>query len=181
MIELREAILFEMMCDPPARMWSGVGNLVIDGDTYLGGGELMDSFPELQQLINYVASAAEFVVSGVDDETIRLAFEDRDSVEGAVVRIGTVPMNANWQVSGPIEWEWEGKAEIVTVDRTGDPEGGVTRSITLSVGSEDTARSRLQLTLFTDAEQRKRSPDDSFFSNVAAITNGTSRRFEAAS
>lgn len=180
-MELREAFLFRLECDPPAYLWSGIGDLIVDGDTYRGGGELLSGLPEIQQLINGTASRVDFTASGVDAETIRLAREDRASVNGAMVRIGTVPMNADWQIAGPVDWEWEGVADVVTVDRTGTEDGGVVRSISLSVGSADTARSRLQLSLFTDSDQRRRSSDDAFFSHVGGITAGTSRRFEGTS
>lgn len=178
MAELRESFLFRLECDPPAYLWSGVGDLIVEGDTYLGGGELLSGLPEIQQLVNGTASRVDFTASGVDAETIRLAREDRASVDGALVRIGTVPMNADWQIIGPVDWEWEGIADVVTVDRSATETGEVIRSISLSVGSADTSRSRSQLTLYTDADQRRRSQDDAFFSHVGGITAGTSRRFE---
>lgn len=181
-MEIRESYLFRIECDPPAYMWSGQGNLVVPADaivptetTYLGGGEWVD-LPEIQQLINGTADRVDFTASGVDDETIRLALEDRASVDGAVVRIGSIPMDANYQISGPVDWEWEGLADIVTVDSTSDEAGNRTRSVTLSVGTSDTARSRMNLSLFTDSDQRKRSPTDAFFSYVGGITGGTTRR-----
>lgn len=187
MLLAREAFVFRLECDPPAYLWSGAGDLIIppDGlvtttDTYLGAGELLAELPQIQQLINGTASRVEFTASGVDQETVRLALEDRASVDGATVRIGTVPMDENWQLSGPVDWEWEGVADVVTVDRTGDQGGAVTRSVSLSVGSADTARSRYQLTYYTDADQRKRSPTDAIFSHVAGITQGSSRRFGGA-
>lgn len=186
MPEIREAYLFRLECDPPAYMWSGVGDLVVPADaivptttTYLGGGQWID-LPEIQQLINGTADRVEFTASGVDQETIRLALEDRASVGGALVRIGAVPMDANWQVAGPVDWEWEGVADVVTVDSAANGvEGGRIRSVTLSVGSSDTARSRSQLTFFTDADQRRRSPTDAIFSHVARISAGNTRRFGA--
>lgn len=184
MPEIRESYLFRLECDPPAYLWSGVGDLVVPGDsvvptetTYLGGGEWID-LPEIQQLINGTADRVEFTASGVDQETIRLALEDRASVSGALVRIGTIPMNSNWQISGPVDWEWDGIADVVTVESSsGGEDGNRIRSVTLSVGSSDTARSRSQLTFFTDADQRRRSPTDAIFSHVGRIAAGNTRRF----
>ena len=184
MAELREAFLFRLECDPPAYLWSGVGDLFVPADalvgdtTYLGGGEWVD-LPEIQQLINGTADRVEFTVSGVDEETLRLALDDRATVSGSIVRIGTIPMDENWQVAGAPDWEWEGVADIVTVESSTGEGGDRTRSITLSVGSSDTARSRAQLTFFTDADQRRRFPTDAFFSHVARITSGSTRRFGA--
>lgn len=177
-MEYRECFLFEMMCDPPARLWSGAGSSPpIEGDTYLGGGELLEGLPEIQQLINGTAQRVEFTASGVDQETIRLALEDRASVNGALVKIGTIGLDDHNQIFGSPDWEWEGEADIVTVDRAGTDSGDVTRSVTLSVSSNDSSRSKLQLTFFTDADQRKRSATDSFFSHVGGITQGATRRF----
>lgn len=183
-MELREAFLFRLECDPPAYLWSGVGDLFVEGDaiadeaTYLGGGELLE-LPAIQQLINGIADRVEFTVSGVDAETFRLALEDRAGVDGARVLIGTAPMDAAYQLSGPVDWEWEGVADVVTVDSTASVDGGKTRSVTLSVGSADTARSRAQLTFFTDADQRRSFPTDAFFSHVGRIAAGNTRRFGA--
>jgi hypothetical protein len=54
---------------------------------------------------------------------------------------------------------------------------GRTRTVSLSVGTDETGRSRAPIALFTDADQRRRSPTDAFFDHVAGITAGTSRRF----
>lgn len=180
-----EAFLFRLECDPdPAYFWSGVGDITVPADsivpetTYLGGGELMSGFPELEQLINGTAAGVEFTASGVDGDSVRLAVEDRNLVDGATVRVGSLPMDENYQIAGPVQWEWEGVARVVTVSRQSGADGGVTRDVTLTVESADVARSRANLTLFSDADQRKRSPDDAFFSHVAGITAGNSRRFE---
>ena len=176
-MQLREAFLFRLECAEPAYLWSGAGDLVIDGDTYLGGGELLDGLPQIAYLINGTADSVTFTASGVDPETIRLAHEDRNQVNGAPVRIGTVSMDERWQVAGPVDWEWEGVASVVTVDRSGSEDGGVTRSISLLVESGDTARSRSQLNFFSDADQRKRSATDAIFSHTAGIAQGNTRRF----
>lgn len=183
-MELREAFLFRLESDPPAYLWSGVGSLDVPADaivpatTYLGGGEWVD-LPEIQQLINGTADRVEFTASGVDEETLRLAMEDRASVDGAQVRIGTIPLDANWQIAGTVDWEWEGIADVVTIDQATGENGERTRSVSLSVGSADTARSRAQLSFFTDAEQRRRSPTDAIFSHVSRIAAGSTRRFGA--
>lgn len=183
---IREAFLFRLECADPAYFWSGVGDITVPADsivpetTYLGGGELMGGIPELEQLINGTAAGVEFTASGADEESVRLAAEDRNQVDGSTVRIGSLPLDEDWQIAGPVQWEWEGVAKIVTIARQSGGDGGVTRTISLTVESSDTARSRNQLSLFTDADQRKRSADDAFFSHVGRITAGSSRRFEGA-
>jgi hypothetical protein len=184
MAEVRESYLLRIAADPPARIWSGVGPLEIPPDivedetaTYMGAGELLNA-PDFQALINGVAERLEFIVSGVDADTIRLALEDAESVKGAAVHLGRIDFDENWQPLGPVEWEATFRADFLVVDSQSSG-GARQRTITLSVGSGNTGRSYSPMAFFTDADQRRRSPDDAVFSNVAGINTGTSRRFGA--
>lgn len=180
----RRCILWRLACTPVARLWSGFGDLAIPGDhvdiqggTYRGAGALL-SVPALKQMMNGLADRVEFQVSGVTAETVRLAIDDRDSVQGADLRVGYVMLDADWQVTGKPVWTWRGKADILTTDR-GPTERGGQRTISLSVASTDTDRSDPTLAWFTDADQRRRSPDDAIFSRVASLQAGSTRRFGA--
>lgn len=182
MAEVRESYLLRIASDPPARIWSGAGPLVIPADIverepaeYLGANELLN-VPDFQHLINGVAERLEFTVSGVSSETLRLALEDAPSVRGAAVHLGRIDFGPDWQPLGPVEWEATFRADSLTVDSQGG-NGQRKRTITLSVGSGDTGRSYAPQAFFTDADQRRRSPTDAFFSHIARLTGGTSRRF----
>jgi hypothetical protein len=179
---MRESILIRIDCDDPVRLWSGIGDLPVDADdvepedaVYLGGPDLI-SAPDFQQLINGTADRLEFTLSGVTSEIIALAIEEAESVKGATMHVGTVRFDDHWQQTGPITWEAEFRCDTLNVG-SAPSDNGRTRTITLSVGSEETGRSRAPITLFTDADQRRVSPTDAFFDHVAGITAGTSRRF----
>ena len=168
--------------DDPARIWSGVGPLAIPADiveaapaTYLGAGELL-SVPDFQQLINGVAERIEILVSGVSEETIRLALEDAPGVKNAAIYIGRIDFDADWQQLGPVEWEATFRADCLIVESQAQ-NGTRVRTIKLSAGSDDTGRSFAPAAYFTDADQRLRSATDSFFDHVAGINRGTSRIF----
>lgn len=179
---MRESVIIRIASDPPARIWGGVGDIEIPADAvepapaiYSGAGELI-SAPDFQQLINGVAERLEFEVSGVTAGTIRLALEDAPSVKGAKVHLGTIRFDDDWQQDGPVEWEAVFRADTLSVGSRGEGPKR-TRTITLSVGTDDTGRSFAPLSFFTDADQRRRSPDDAIFDHVAGISAGTSRRF----
>jgi hypothetical protein len=184
--EVRESYLVRIASDPPARIWSGVGNLEIPADIvepepaiYLGRGELV-RVPDFQQLINGVAERLEFTLSGVNAETLRFALEDAPSVAGAAVHVGRIDFDVDWQPIGPVEWEALFRADSLRVDsQTAD--GRRVRALILSIGNGDTGRSYSPTSFFTDADQRLRSPTDAFFSNIGNIYSGTSRRFGPAS
>jgi hypothetical protein len=179
----RESIIVRIACDPPALLWSGLGPLPVPADAVipaptiaLGGGELV-SVPDFQQLIGGTAERLDFTVSGVNEETLRFALEDAPSVRGARVDIGTIQFDEAWQIES-VEWENVFEARSLSISRPQDNGSGiVTRSITLTIVQGSTTRSRANLAFFTDADQRRRSPDDDIFSHVAGISAGTSRRF----
>jgi hypothetical protein len=174
----RESYLIRIGSSPPARVWSGHGPLIIPADIvedapaeYLGAGELLN-VPDFQQLINGTAQRLELVVSGVSSETLRLALEDAPTVKNAPVHLGRIDFGPDWQPVGAVEWEAVFRADKLSVSRDGE-----TRTITLSIGSQDTGRSYSPQAFFTDADQRRRSPTDAIFSHVAGIVTGTTRRF----
>lgn len=178
----RESIVVRIACDPPALLWSGLGLLPLPADNVipedafaLGGGELV-SVPDFQQLIGGTAERLDFTVSGVNEETLRLALEDAPSVRGARVDVGTVQFDDAWQAQG-VEWESVFEARSLTVSRAQGQDGSANRTITLTIVQGSTTRSRAKLAYFTDADQRRRSADDAVFSHVAGLNAGTSRRF----
>jgi len=183
--EVRESYLLRIASDPPARLWSGFGNLEIPADivepspaVYLGAGELLN-VPDFQALINGVAERIEFTVSGVSDETLRLALEDAPSVRRAAVHIGRVDFDESWSILG-VEWEAVFVADYLAVESQAG-NGGRERTIKLSVSHGETGRSYSPRAYFTDADQRERSATDAIFSHVAQISMGITRRFGAKS
>lgn len=177
---MQEGYLFRLEADPPAYVWSGVGDIDVPGDALVGSGVTrykgigtLTGIPVLQNLINGTADRAEFTLSGVDAIALSYAYEDRDSIPSALVRIGSVPLGDDGQVAGPVDWEWEGRADTISVNSQGQPNGVRVRSITISVGTATVARSTVGLAFFTDADQRQRSPDDAFFTYISSVVNSS--------
>lgn len=167
---------------PVARLWSGVGDLLVPADivetqpaAYMGAGALLNA-PDFQQLINGTAERLEAQISGVTAEAIRLALEEGSSVRGAKVHFVRFDFDDDWQLIG-VEYEAVFRADKLTIESQDEEGGGRTRKLTLSIGTEDTNRSRAPLAYFTDQDQRRRSTTDRIFDHVAGITIGTSRRF----
>lgn len=178
----RESIVVRIASDPPALLHSGLGPLLIPADIVvpedtiaIGGGELV-SVPDFQQLMNGTAERLEFTVSGVSEETVRLALDDAPSVRGARVDIGRVDFDDEWQLIG-VEWEATFEARSLSISRPASDGNSITRSISLTIVAGDSTRARSPNAFFTDADQRRRSPTDAIFSHVAGINSGTSRRF----
>jgi len=178
----RETPIAYIACDPPALLHGGFGLIPIPADAVvpsdmlaLGGGELL-SIPDWQMLINGTTERLDFTLSGVSDDTIRLALEDAPSVRGAATYVGTIHHNDDWSIAS-IEWEALFEARSLKISRPQEQNGQVTRSITLTIVHGDSTRSKSPNAFFTDADQRRKHPTDAIFSNVAGINAGTSRRF----
>lgn len=179
----RRSYVFRLAVDPVLYIWTGHGPLDTPGDsidpagaTWLGGAHLLD-IPSLRLLIGGAADRIDVRVNGVDTETLRLAQEDRAEVRDASVMIGHVTFGDDWQVAGPVAWEWRGTADVMTITGRDTGSGARERSITLSIRAGDTRRSNPRPAFFTHADQRRRSADDDIFDHVAQITAGVTRRF----
>ena len=172
----RYALFFHLVCKSgPVRAWSGFGDFALPADDvdrlggiYQGIG-LVGDIPGLRQLIGGVAERVDFTLNGTNDTTLRLADRDVEEVRDAQVYVGIVFFDQDWQPVDTVSWLWEGRADVPSVHRSGDG-GEAVRRATLSVGTAFTDRTRPALSYYTDADQRRRSPDDSFCARVAAYT-----------
>lgn len=176
---MKRNVLIRIGTTPPARLWSGSGDLRIAADDvedadaalYLGGGEILEGLTDFEQLINGTADRVDINVSGVAAATVKLALEDAPDVKGALVDIGVIEFDDLWQSAG-VSWQARYRADKLTITRQAGQ-----RSIGLSMGSDDTGRSRNPNAYWSDADQRRRSPDDAIFDHVSGINGGTSRSF----
>jgi hypothetical protein len=162
-----------------ARFWTGAGNLRVsaddvetdDGALYYGGGRLLADLAELEveQLMNGRASRVDLVVSGASAATARDAKDE--FVAGSTVDIGVVEFDQLWQLRS-VTWEARYRADTLSIERQQGQ-----RIISLSMGSDDTGRSRSANAYWTPADQARRSPDDRGFERVPGINAGTIRNF----
>lgn len=157
------------------RAWLGVGDydlpaddVDLEGGTYLGIG-LVGDIPALSQLVGGLGERVEFTLNGTDEITLSLADDAADEARSAAVNVGVIFFDEDWQATDEIAWLWDGVADVPAVDRSAT-EDQITRRVTLSVGSGFTDRTRPQLAFYTDAEQKRRSPTDTFCERVAGYS-----------
>jgi len=176
-------LLTRFATDPVARVCSGVNPVLIPADAiettanakYLGGGKLVD-LPDLDQLINGTAARIDVTVSGVSAATLALFSGESDSLQGCTVDVGIAYQDDAWQITS-VEWVGQLRCDTPSIQDQAGQSGGRTRSISLSLGTDFTDRSRAPSAFFTDSDQRRRSPDDQIFDHVANYNSGTSRAF----
>lgn len=176
---MKRILLLRIATAPVARVCSGAAPIIIPADSievapakYLGGGSLVE-IPELEQVINGTAQRISITVSGVSQETVRLFADESESLKGARVHIGVAYQDDDWQIS-EVEWLADLRCDFPTASGT-----RTTRSISISIASDDTDRSKAPVAYWTAAGQRRISPTDQFFDHIAGLSAGTSRRFGA--
>ena len=165
------------------RAWAGLGDLEIPADdvetstsTYLGVG-ILNEVPALRQLIGGVAERLDFTLSVPGGEIFSLADEEVEQVRRAPVNVGLIFFDEDWQQT-PVSWLWAGTADSPSVSRQASGMT-VTRQIKISAGSAFTDRTRAQLSTFTDADQKRRSPTDTFCARVDRYTQTSTVKWPA--
>lgn len=182
---MKRLLLLRIATDPVARVCSGVNPVIIPDDAvesvpakYLGGGKLL-SIPDLEQLINGTASRIDVTVSGVSAATLAIFQGESATLQGSDVHIGFAYQDDAWQIT---EVEWLAVYICGTPTTTSkQAQGERSRSISISIGTDFTDRSKAPISLFTDADQRRRSSDDAIFDHVSQISAGLSRSFAPSS
>jgi hypothetical protein len=170
----RHSHIVEVDTDTPVRLWTGHGLLLAAGTQYTGTGQLI-GLPDIKALINGVAERLDVTISGVSSDALRLLDTERHTIPQSPARIGRVSFDDAWQVTG-VEWLWRGVADSVNIGSQQSDNGRV-RTVSIGFASGNTRRSNPQIALFTDADQRKRSPTDAFFSHTGQISAGITRKF----
>lgn len=173
------AIFFRLDTVPPVRLWSGAGDFKVEADsieeapaTYDGKG-ILQGVPALGALVNGVAERVTFALSGIASDIIQMADSEADAVCNKTVNIGLQPLDSSLQPIGPVLWFRTYQADVLAVDKACDKDGAISRSINLSVGSVFTARRRPLISNWTDADQKRRSADDSFCERTPRYSQGT--------
>lgn len=174
------AIFFLLKCGEPeqwVRLWSGEGDFDLSADDFdtTGGRYISLGFPvglpAISQAINGASTTLEFSLSGVDATALRMAGVDRDLVDGSIIHVGIMDLDEHQQPASGCDWLLEARAGKPRVSRTGRSEGAL-RTITLPASTDFTDRNRAAIAWWSPTSQRVRSPDDTFFDQVPAITAG---------
>jgi hypothetical protein len=144
-----------------------------DDAPYLSMGLLTD-YPQLSSALNGEMDRFDLFVSGaaVTGEIAALAQSNAADIRGAAVDFGLVLFDDAWQLIGPPFWMVSGTADSLSVQRSSD---GQTRKLALSVGNIFTGRRRPPNVFFTDIDQKRRSPDDNFFSETSQLYSGKTK------
>jgi hypothetical protein len=147
----------EILFDSGAvRLWTGHGNLVIDGQTYTGSGMLL-SFSDVQETGDLSARDMTVTLSGIDSAMIALALAEPFQGRRARVLQGAVGVSDVVEV-------FDGIVNTMPIR-----DGAASCVISVQLDSKLVTLRRPRLRRLTDEMQRARYPDDTFLSFVASL------------
>lgn len=145
-----------------AHAWTGVGELVWNGNTYLGVGSL-GRCPGVSEGVAVQAQGTSVTLSGIDSKLLTDCLTDIQIGAPATLWIGAYQNGA--LVGTPYKW-FAG-----TVDKAPIVTGPQTMEITLSLESRMSLLQRGTNRRYTAADQRRYYPTDSGFNRVPIMND----------
>lgn len=140
----------------PVRFWTGYGDRIIEGDTYLGAGSLI-GISGLDEVSDLSAKSATISLSGVPPELISLALQEPYQNRACRILFGVTDVADVIEVFG-------GFMDTMNIEDSGD-----SSVITLTVESKLVQLERAKERRYTHESQQSRHPEDTFFSFVSDL------------
>lgn len=155
-------ILFQAVFDSGTiRFWSGVGDLVHDGDIYTGAGHLlkMDDMDETTQI---EAKGINLTLSGVPVSLISIALTEKYQRRKITIDLGFFD-NSDAIIADPFRF-FSGQADVMAIS-----DGGDTATISLSAENDLLILQRVNERRRTNEDQKIELSTDTFFSEVTSL------------
>jgi hypothetical protein len=149
----------------------------VDGAYYACAPFLLE-LPPFRSLVNGAADIVGLKLSGVPDSIAPLAADNAHLAEGALISVGKVFFDADWQIVGAARWGFTGQGGELAIERKAgraSTEGDISpmeRSIQLSVSSQMILRAGSYRGYWTDPNQKVEHPTDEIFSQLNKISVG---------
>lgn len=138
------------------RLWTGIGDRTIDGQTYLGVGAIL-AIGGLEEVADLSARQVTVQFQGIDRAITALALSSPYQRRPARILFGVMGESAHVEV-------WSGQMNrLTTVD------DGERVDVSLELDSRLVELQRARLKLYTEATQKARNPTDTFFDYTAKL------------
>lgn len=150
----------DLLFDSPNDLyfWNGVGDLSLDGNTYVGAGELLN-ISEIRESSDIAAYGATLTLSGIPSNLVSLALAEPYQGRRAFVRFGVDVSGTKTAVT-----LFTGEMDEMNIDFGPD-----TVTISLVVESRLVDLNRPRIRRYTDADQKSRFGSDRAFEFVTRL------------
>jgi len=140
-------------------MFTGLGELVYNGQTYLGGGSLLQ-FSEVKETQEVLPTNKTVTLTGLDSALLAIALGEEWQGVSITCHEGVMDESGNTYVT-PL---YRGKIDNMILSND-----GATGTITISIENDDYILDKSVGAYYTDADQKSRYPDDKGLDQVALI------------
>lgn len=155
--EVQPFYAVEMLFDSgPVRIWTGYGNRTIDGNTYVGGGSLLN-IEGLGEVADLSAKSITVSLSGVAVALVSLALQEPYQRRQCRVLFGAVDVDDFVEV-------FSGQLNTMQIEDSGEAS-----TISVLVDSKLVELERASNRRYTSESQKARFAGDTFFDYVSAI------------
>ena len=143
-------------------LWTGTGELVHNGNTYIGAGNLL-SITEAEETVALTGADVRYTLSGINPALIAVAIAE--NYQGRPVRLwfGAFSTTDNTIIADPV------RISAGYMDTMDINEAEETATIALKVENELSSLSRPNVRRRTDVDQKQTHPEDTFFSLLEDI------------
>lgn len=142
-------------------MWSGLGDLVYDGETYLGVGDLL-SISSVKETADISASGLNVMLSGVKSSLVAVA--KNQDYQGRPLTLSFGAFNDSGDLVADPVVVFSGFMDTMTIAETGDYS-----TISIAVENKLIAFERSKIRRYTAEDQKIDHPTDKGFEFVASI------------
>lgn len=174
-------LFFRLDTDPALHLWWGVSDktaaipdLDVAGTLYYGAGIMLGVPDALEILINGTAARVDWAMIGVDPDLTANLADDAPIVVGKRADFAIAALDDRWQLLAQPLSIWVGTADFWAEAQPNEPDitKSKTRTLMLSTMTGDTSRSLAYYATWTDQDQHRVSPTDSFCERVPRYYTG---------
>lgn len=159
---LRPVVGCEFLFDGgTVRLWTGYGNLTLNGETFVGAGALL-GISDYEETANVEAKGLTFSLSGIESSILSLALGEPYQGRVCNLYLGAVD-DAGALVSDPYTL-FSGLMDTMTIE-----EAGETCTVAVSAESRMVLLTRAKERRYTHQDQQAEYPDDLGLEFVAAL------------
>jgi hypothetical protein len=142
-------------------LWSGLGDLTFNSNTYLGAGDLL-SIGAVQESTDLTAAGAQITLGGIKQSLLLLARDEPYQGRPLTIRLGAFDENGDL-ISSPVIM-FSGFMDVMTIADSGD-----TSTITVTAENKLIAFQTTSVRRYTAEDQKIEHPTDKGFEFVAKI------------
>lgn len=136
--------------DSPLRLWAGIGDATIDGNTYTGAGNLIN-ISTVEETTEMAVRGATITLSGVPSSLLSLALQEPYQGRVCNLYFGVV----SGSTYSNLTQVFSGYMDEMNID-----EGGETSTVELNVENKLIDLERVRVARYTDGYQKSLYPND---------------------